>query len=459
MDGLKNTIRNSLQVRLALALSAVLVLFALVAGGLSFYKAFQEANELQDDILRQVAALIRQQGGAAAIEEAGGVLKDLDLDIDVMVQALEPNGRYGDNRRKRRKQKLDLPENLAPGLHTLTLDDDTYRILLSEQHDGQGFVVAQETDLRDDLAYESAERTVMPLLLLIPVLIGIVFWLVRRMFKPIKHLAQQIDGRDEHDLSPITQTHLPSEIQPFVGAINGLLVKVDQSMQQQRRFVADAAHELRTPMTALSLQAEHLANAPMSETAQQRVIDLRKGIDRSRHLLDQLLGLARAQEQERMAQQNTPEQPIPLISVRDAYREVLGNLMPLIDDKQMDIGLLEGEDVKVRIPKFELFTIIRNLVDNAIRYTPAEGQIDLSVTAQNQWAILEVSDSGPGIAATERERVLEPFYRALGTEQQGSGLGLSIVQTLVKKSGGTISLLAAPNRANGLLVRVKLPRG
>ncbi len=524
MDGLKSTIKKSLQVRLALVLSALIIAVALIAGGLSFYKSFKEAHELQDDILRQVAALMKQQGSAEGIAQAGGILHELDLDIEVLVQLIAPEsssissglstasiarnrGEDDDNN----KHHLNLPANLGLGLHTLDFKDDTYRVLVSQLPGGQHFVVAQETDLRDDLAYGSALRTVMPLLILIPLLIGLVFFLVGRMFKPIKRLSAQIKSRDEHDLSAIKAEHLPSEVQPFVQSINELLTKVDQSMQQQRRFVADAAHELRTPMTALSLQAEHLANAQMGEMAEQRLSELRAGIERSRHLLEQLLGLARAQEQaytqgkaqfegdvqieelskgsaqldglsqlEEEHQESTQIEgqthgrgqrqyqgqgkskgqgkiAKPVLSVRDIYRETLEDLMPVIDAKSMDIGVLDGPDVQVQMHKLELSTIVKNLVDNAIRYTPAQGQIDLSAKREGEWTVLEVSDSGPGIAVHERARVCEPFYRILGTEQQGSGLGLSIVHTLVKNAGGTLELLDAPDRQNGLLVRVRLP--
>ena len=218
-------------------------------------------------------------------------------------------------------------------------------------------------------------------------------------------------------------------------------------------------------MTALSLQAEHLANAQMGEMAEQRLSELRAGIERSRHLLEQLLGLARAQEQaytqgseqfegEALGQRKIAK---PVLSVRDIYRETLEDLMPVIDAKSMDIGVLDGPDVQVQMHKLELSTIVKNLVDNAIRYTPAQGQIDLSAKREGEWTVLEVSDSGPGIAVHERARVCEPFYRILGTEQQGSGLGLSIVHTLVKNAGGTLELLDAPGRQNGLLVRVRLP--
>lgn len=486
MDGFKKSIRNSLQARLAIVLSAVLVLAALIAGGLSFREAFHEANEIQDDVLRQVAALIRHQTGTTSIEEASKILIDLDLDIEVAVQALgdrpssvsaadsstmlsgsamgttaapaiserskKERKQFAKQEQHRLKHRLNLPSDLSLGIHTLDVKDTTYRILVAQQKNGQHFAVVQETELRDELAYDSAMRTVMPLLLLIPVLVGLVLILLRTLFAPIKRLSQQIDARDEHDLSPIRADKLPNEIQPFIDSINDLLLKVEQSMQQQRRFVADAAHELRTPMTALSLQAEHLANAPMSELAEHRLLELRQGIERSRRLLEQLLGLARAQEQ---AQAIAAE--MPPVAIRDIYRQVLEELMPLVEAKQIDIGVIEGPQVSVRMNKLALSTIVKNLVDNAIRYTPQHGQIDLSVRQQGPWAVLEVSDSGPGIPAHERERVYDPFYRILGSEQQGSGLGLSIVQTLIKTAGGEIQLLNAAGRTSGLLVRVQLP--
>ena len=211
--------------------------------------------------------------------------------------------------------------------------------------------------------------------------------------------------------SPIAEEHLPIEVRPFVVAINRQLNRVDQSMESQRRFVADAAHELRSPLTAMSLQAERLADTPMPEQARERLVTLQRGIERGRNLLDQLLTLAKAQ-----ATSDVPQVPI---SVQGVYRRVLEDLLPLAEAKHIDIGVEGTQDAQVLMSELDLIAIVKNLVDNAIRYTPEGGKVDLSVTAHAGRATLQIKDSGPGIAVDERLRVFDSFYRTLGNNQVG----------------------------------------
>jgi two-component system OmpR family sensor kinase len=239
-------------------------------------------------------------------------------------------------------------------------------------------------------------------------------------------------------------------VRPFVVAINRLFGRVDQAMQSQRRFVADAAHELRSPLTAMSLQAERLALADMSATAQERLQTLRQGIERGRNLLDQLLALAKAQ--------SALEPPTSSTSVQATFRRVLAQLWPLAEAKHIDMGIEGDQDARVQISELDLMTLVSNLVDNAIRYTPDGGQVDVSVTTTEHHAVLCIQDSGPGIPAAERARVFDPFYRTLGNEQVGSGLGLSIVKAITERTGATIHLGDADQNGKlGLSVSVSLP--
>jgi two-component system OmpR family sensor kinase len=251
------------------------------------------------------------------------------------------------------------------------------------------------------------------------------------MFRPISSLASDIDQRSEQELHPIEDSHLPIEVRPFTVAINRMLARLQMSMESQRRFVADAAHELRSPLTALSLQAERLADTEMSDLARNRLDLLRKGIDRGRNLLDQLLMLAKVQSASDTLQSS--------ISVQKIYRRVLEELIPLAEAKEIDIGVEGTQDVFVLASELDMVTLVKNLVDNAIRYSPVGGCIDLSIIVSATHAELRIRDNGPGIVATERARVFDPFYRTLGSEQVGSGLGLSIVQPSHSVLGHTLS--------------------
>ena len=335
--------------------------------------------------------------------------------------------------------------------------------------DGSRIAVSQETRIRDQIARQSALYATLPLLLLVPVLLAVMLMLIRLMLRPLAELSRTVDARQEHDLKPLPKTDLPTELQPFVNAINGLLGRTDAAMESQRRFVADAAHELRSPLAALSLQAERLYAAPMSPEATERLETLQAGIRRSRHLLEQLLLLARAQNArwgQGQATATVASAPA-VVAVLPVMRRVLEDLLPLADQKGLNLGISAApgvthdaeadERIRVAADEMALYTLLRNLVDNAIRYTPAGGQIDLWVDQRGTEVVMAVQDDGPGIPAEERARVVDPFYRVLGTGESGSGLGLSIVDTLVGNLKGRLRLDDAVGHAHGLRAEVTLP--
>ncbi|MBS0514065.1 MAG: two-component sensor histidine kinase [Proteobacteria bacterium] len=448
MDGRKRRLNDSVQLKLSFALSLAIFVVAIVAGVFSFLSAFNEAHELQDDVLRQVAQLMNSRLLSPTLPTTDARLADADEESRVIVQRLgeaDPSATSVDA-----GGTLSLPTTLADGLQTLDVGGENFRVLVKTTAAGERIAVAQESEFRNEIAHDGALRTVMPFLILVPVLLLIVANLVRKMFRPIAALSRAIDQRAEQELHPVDDRHFPVEVRPFAVAINRLLARVGQSMESQRRFVADAAHELRSPLTALSLQAERLAEAEMSGLARERLTVLRRGIERDRSLLDQLLTLARVR-----SAADLPQSPV---SVQRIYRRVLEDLMPLAGAKHIDIGVEGTEDAKVRVSEFDMIAVVKNLVDNAIRYTPEGGRVDLSVRVSEGSVELCIRDNGPGIPLAERERVFDPFYRALGSEQIGSGLGLSIVQTIAHRIGAEIRLdFTDESRQTGLSAVVIVP--
>ena len=449
MDGLAQRLRESIRLRLSLWLSAAILAVAIVAGAFSFISAFAEAHELQDDTLREVAALVDRHHLplAAAPGKDQPAKESGEEESRVSIQYLSggtAGGLAGPG------APLPLPPTLADGMHTIEIGGEPFRVLVKTTSTGERIAVAQETGVRDDIARNGALRTVMPFLVLVPILLLVVARLVREIFRPISSLAVEVDRRGERELHPLAHDGIPSEVRPFVTAINRMLKRVERNMAEQRRFIADAAHELRSPLTALSLQAERLASADMSDPARERLGALRHGIERSRAQLDQLLSLARAQ--------SAPSASGAPVSVLQVYRSVLEGLMTMAEAKRLDIGVEGREDVRLQVAEVDLLALVKNLVDNAIRYTPADGRIDLSVAARGQEAVIEVRDSGPGIPPAERERVFDPFYRVLGSGELGSGLGLSIVKAVAERIGASIELAYA-NEADrsGLWVVVRIP--
>lgn len=450
MDGFKKRLNESVQLKLSITLSVAILIVALVAGAFSFLSAFDEAHELQDDVLRQVAQLVERQHLSSFPSVDDGRLKDGDEEARVIVQRLDD----GDSSSVPVDSggPLKLPAALTDGLHSLNVDGEAFRVLVRTTAAGERIAVAQESGFRNEIARDGALRTVMPFLILVPVLLLIVADLVRKMFRPIAAVSAEIDRRAEQELHPIDDGSLPVEVRPFAVAINRLLARVSQAMDNQRRFVADAAHELRSPLTALSLQAERLQDAEMSLLARERLAVLRQGIERGRNLLDQLLTLAKAQ-----AVAESPKSPVSLHGV---FRRVLEDLMPLAEAKHIDIGSEGEQDAQVWVSELDMIAVVKNLVDNAIRYTPAGGRVDLSVKTVEGRTALCVEDTGPGIAVSERERVFDPFYRTLGSEQIGSGLGLSIVKVIADRIGAEIRLgFNDEVRQSGLRVTVLFANG
>lgn len=449
MDGFKKRLNESIGFRLSVALSAAILVVATIAAAFAFSSAFDEAHELQDDVLREVATLLDHQRAPAPHATGAGPARESDELSRVIVQPLgtDPQARQP---RTDGSPALALPPTLADGLHTVDAGGSTYRVMVRTFANGERIAVAQAAGMRDDVARESAWRTALPLLILVPILLLLVADLVRKLFRPVASLSAGIDARDEHDLRPVPAEHVPVEVRPFVVAINRMLARVAQSVDAQRRFVADAAHELRSPLTAMSLQAERLADIDLPDDARARLAALRGGLDRSRHLIGQLLALARAQ--------SAPAAPPGAVSVHAIYRRVLEDLMPLAEEKTLDIGIDDGPDARVSVDELELASLVMNLVDNAIRYTPAGGRVDLSTSCTDTHACVTIVDSGPGIAPQERERVFDPFYRVPGNAQIGSGLGLSIVKIVADRMGADITLAYADERAaHGLRVSVRIP--
>lgn len=447
MDGTQRAVTTSLQFKLSAWIAGVILSIALAAGIFSFIAAFMEANELQDDQLRQVAALIDQNTIPSTRNMTETEYKALQIDSEARIIIQELKSAPANVT----PSELAFPASLPDGIQTIKAKHDHWRVYVKTLHTGHRIALAQDTALRDEIARDGALRTLLPFIILIPVLIGMTSILIRRMLKPVRLLADNIDTRSEQELGSLRVDDVPSEIKPFIDAINRLLLRVACSIEMQQRFVADAAHELRSPLTALSLQAEGLEASDMSVETKMRVNKLREGLKRARSLLEQLLALARVQEQQKTL-------VTTMVSIQQVFRQVLEDLMPLAEAKNIDIGVLNSTDVSITANETDLFTLVKNLADNAIRYTPENGQIDLNVIIQNGRTVISVQDTGPGIPVEEQERVFDPFYRVLGNDEIGSGLGLSIVKTIVERMNGSIRLenVIAADVNTGLKVSVSL---
>lgn len=415
--------KRSLQRHLSMTLGGTIVLAGLVAALASFGLAYYEAKELQDDILRQIAILDVSDTGQFSS------LKPPRRDAENTIS--DPESRFVVIRLPQDARPAWFTGDLLPGLQTLSTSFGDFRVLVRDTPTGERMVVAQLTAMRDEIAINSALQTLIPLLLLLPLLVWLIVRVVRDELAPIAQMAKGLDEQPADRPQTIAGDDLPDEITPFVHAINRLLARVNLLIGQQRRFVADAAHELRSPLTALSLQAQNLMHAGSLDAVRERVVPLQDGIERARHLTEQLLSLARTQAS--IAEES-------MIDVSEMARELIAERLPLAEAKGIDLGLEETAPFFMRGSREALRLIVSNALENALKYTPKGGEVTLRLLSDGNGDVIEVVDNGPGIPISERERVLDAFYRVPGADGEGSGLGLAIAREAAIRLGGIVSL-------------------
>jgi signal transduction histidine kinase len=292
-------------------------------------------------------------------------------------------------------------------------------------------------------------RVILPLLLLLPLMAAAAAWIIARAMRPLQSITTQIEHRDIHSLAPVAAADLPAEVSPLVEELNRLLGRVAAAFASQRDFVADAAHELRSPLTALSLHLQLVERARDDAERSVATLRLRAAIERATHLVSQLLTLAR----------NEPES-VPVNAVPTALgaivRDVAGDLQPLAQERRIRVEIDTPDEVDVRGDAEALRILVRNLLDNAIRYSPEDSVVRLRASRNPAGqALLEVADQGPGIAPTDRSRAFARFYRAPDAREGGSGLGLAIVKAIADRHGAQIAL--ADSDPHGLRVVVTFP--
>ncbi len=306
--------------------------------------------------------------------------------------------------------------------------------------------VAQDQSVRRALARQLALRAVWPVALLAPLLMAAVWWVVTRSLAPITRTRAQVAARAADDLSPLSEQDLPDEVTTLVQELNLLFERLRRAIDAQAAFVADAAHELRSPLAALRLQAQGLERAASDADRRVAAQRLASGIDRATRLVEQMLALAR---QEAIVAAPVDAAAADLCALAaDAVVEQATQAR----NRGIDLGVHRAEPVTVAGDAAALGILLRNLVDNAIRHTPAGGTVDVSVEAGPAPA-LRVEDSGPGIAPADRERAFDRFFRAAGGEPAGSGLGLAIVRSIAERHGARVLLEDSP-RLGGLCARV-----
>ncbi len=417
--------RRSLQWRLTFMLGGATFLSGIVIALMSFILAYSEAKEFQDDVLRQVALMTTRGTGHSL-----PVLKDLSQKNSKITYD-DPESRINVIHFQDTFRPVWFTDTLSSGLHTLMIDGERLRVFLQKQPSGTTTVVTQPTDIRDEIAINSALRIFAPLLLLLPAMAWLIMRIVRHELKPVKNLALHVDAQPVNQPGPLPAHDVPEEIVPFIQAINRLLQRVTILMEQQQRFVADAAHELRSPLTALSVQAENLNQPGSIESMSERIVPMQAAIKRARKLTEQLLNLARMQ---------TGKVETTMVDISKMARELIAEYLPMAEAGGIDLGLDESARLTLPAVAENLYLILRNALENALKYCSQGGEVTLRIYETEESAVMEIIDNGPGIPVSQRERVFDPFYRLPETSEEGSGLGLAIAMEAAICQGGIVSL-------------------
>lgn len=426
---------TSLSRRLFIWIAAATVAISAVSTAASFFLTFEDANELQDAQLVQITNTLATQ---AAITPASRFNpKDSEeAETHLVVHILGTPQLEGD-------PHIDafLSESLRPGLQTVDQHGVRWRVMVATSAGGQHFGVAQRQTVRNEIAGGSALLTLLPLAILVPLLLFIVHRLLKQGFARTVQLSTEVDQVDAERLATLDPSGVPSEALPLVLAVNRLLARLGNVLEQQRRMVADAAHELRTPVAVVRVQADNLGNSNLGDDSRARLNVLQSGLERISQLIEKLLDLARVQGSASLKDET--------FSFDAEVRRAVEETLPLALQRGIDLGVSKLDAVNATGQPAHAFALARNAIDNAVRYSPDGGSVDVCLEHHDGRILLTVDDAGPGIPADKRERVFEPFFRVLGSQQSGTGLGLAIVRSAAQALRGHASLQARPDGLSG----------
>lgn len=438
-------------------LTISLLTFGLLAGlttaTLAYLAAKEEAEELFDAQMAQMARLVEQ-------------LAPDDASLPLVIENEEPwtpahpyeeqlSYRIVSNAGQVLIASPSFPAWIAhepvDGYHDLDHPGENWRMFTLIGEQGQNHIqVVQSDKARTEIATKIALTNTLPILVFLPLLCLAIWWQIGRNLKPLVTLSEEVSERGSGHLDPVRLQEVPTEINGLVRALNRMLQRLKLSFERERRFTADAAHELRTPLAALQIHCENLFAELRDEQSRRSGEQILSGLKRMNRIVEQLLHLSRLDPQERLAD-NTP------LNLTELCRELIGDQIPFAIARQIDLGLTAPDtDLQARGHALYLSILLRNLVDNALRYTPRGGEVTLELENQEGQVQISVIDSGPGLSDEQKQRVFERFYRG-HNKSDGSGLGLSIAHQIAELHGSEVQLLDREDGKPGLVARFTLP--
>lgn len=432
---------NSLRARLIALLMLSMLAVAALIGSVTFQKTLKENEKLFDRQLRQTALALRDQGFAEG--EELDIYAEEVLDTFVRVWRLDGSILYQSHPR------TELPSPSTLGFNTAASGGTVWRVYTMPTLK-RVIQVAQPLEARRKLAGVAALRSLSPLLAFAPLMGGLIWWLIGREFQSVRRLEKEVKRRHAQSLDAVSEAGLPSEIAPVVRALNSLLERLRRAFQAQSAFISDAAHELRSPVTALTLQVDVLDHARTEPERVAAISQLRAGVARANRLIEQLLSAARTESDETITS-------FASVNLAEISRRVIGECYADAEDRHLAFEFNADGDETTYGDATQLQTLVRNLVENAIRYTNEEGRVAVTVRTDAGGRLsFRIDDSGPGIPESEYRHVFRRFYRCNADGKPGSGLGLAIVGNVARQHGASVQLRRSS--FGGLCVEVIFPQ-
>ncbi len=406
---------------------AILTLIALIAGSISYLFAQKGAGLFLDHQLRLVAGSVDEGSQLPSMQEKYLTEDPQNREYGFVIQVC-----IADKEVRSSRPDFTLPIGKSSGYSEQVYGDEKWRSYTIVYPD-RTVQVSQSDVVRRAIASDAALFAALPIAGLLPFSWLLVVLGVGRILKPLADVTMAVTMRDASSLEPISSKNIPEEAAPLITEINSLLLRIQESIESQRNFVLDAAHELRTPLAALHLQIDNLSKCHSQEDLQARIRELQFGMQRSAHIVRQLLKMAHYES-------GQPESVRKQVDLGDTVKRCISAIIPLAEKSGVDLGMVCDEEAEILANEDDLAILIGNLLDNAVRYTSRGGKVDVSVEVEGDRAIVSIVDNGPGIPEELLPRVFDRFFRVHGHQTEGSGIGLSIVNAIAKRESAEVSL-------------------
>ena len=430
---------TSLKKQLTVWLLGLLTMVGLLAGGISYWFAREDASELLDHQLRLVAESINKGSQLPAMQAQLADESEDEQESDFVIQVW-----YEKNPVRSSRSNFNLPRGETSGYSDVSIHGEKWRAYTIVYPD-RTVQASQSDEVRRESAADATLHALLPVAVLIPLSWILVIIGVSRILKPLAEVTKAATQRDAASLAPLPTDCIPEEVAPLINEINSLLSRIGEAIESQRHFLLDAAHELRTPLTALQFQIENLSQNQSQDDLGERIAELKSGIQRASHLVGQLLKMARYETEKVTVRVR--------VDLGEIVKSCIADFIPIAEKRGIDLGMIHYESAYIWANSDDLRTLFNNLLDNAIRYTPERGQIDVSVNVSMQRAVVKIVDDGPGIPESLLPRVFDRFFRAGNHETEGSGIGLAIVHTIANRESAEVTLANRQGR-NGLIATV-----